>query len=235
MAKCDEGYLCEVCGQDVAEISQSDLYLRYVVGNLEEALSRWDGESDEPEELLRAWELDDLQISALAFDREGLLIGTTDGVVHQYRQAWGSGYWEPARGTRGHPDTVTSIATLELAAQKVIVSADSSGMVMIASSLDDRDQLKVRVPARVVDVSAGFLDGGQIIAAATGDEVHVWLTEPTITLLASIPVGAEITGLVVDEEGHIVVGSPRGIMRLAIRGPDFNQVADPGDQSHSPT
>jgi hypothetical protein len=32
MAKCDEGYLCDVCGQDVAEITDSDLYLRYVVG-----------------------------------------------------------------------------------------------------------------------------------------------------------------------------------------------------------
>ena len=35
MAKCDEGYLCEVCGQDVAEITESDLYLRYVIGDLE--------------------------------------------------------------------------------------------------------------------------------------------------------------------------------------------------------
>ena len=32
MAKCEEGYLCEVCGQDVAEITESDLYLRYVIG-----------------------------------------------------------------------------------------------------------------------------------------------------------------------------------------------------------
>lgn len=32
MAKCDEGYLCEVCGGDVAGITDSDLYLRYVVG-----------------------------------------------------------------------------------------------------------------------------------------------------------------------------------------------------------
>jgi hypothetical protein len=32
MAKCEEGYLCEVCGQDVAEIWDSDLYLRYVIG-----------------------------------------------------------------------------------------------------------------------------------------------------------------------------------------------------------
>jgi hypothetical protein len=35
MAKCEEGYLCDVCGQDVAEISDSDLYLRYVVGLLD--------------------------------------------------------------------------------------------------------------------------------------------------------------------------------------------------------
>lgn len=32
MAKCDEGYLCCICGQDVAHISESDLYLRYVLG-----------------------------------------------------------------------------------------------------------------------------------------------------------------------------------------------------------
>ena len=35
MAKCDEGYLCEVCGEDVAELSDSDLYLRYIVGMLD--------------------------------------------------------------------------------------------------------------------------------------------------------------------------------------------------------
>lgn len=32
MAKCEEGYLCDVCGQDVAGITESDLYLRYVMG-----------------------------------------------------------------------------------------------------------------------------------------------------------------------------------------------------------
>ena len=32
MAKCDEGYLCEVCGDDVGGIAESDLYLRYVIG-----------------------------------------------------------------------------------------------------------------------------------------------------------------------------------------------------------
>ena len=32
MAKCDEGYLCEVCGQDVADLSDSALYLQYVIG-----------------------------------------------------------------------------------------------------------------------------------------------------------------------------------------------------------
>ena len=32
MAKCDEGYLCSVCGGDVEAITDSDLYLRYVIG-----------------------------------------------------------------------------------------------------------------------------------------------------------------------------------------------------------
>jgi hypothetical protein len=35
MAKCEEGYLCDVCGQDVAELTDSDLYLRYVIGLLD--------------------------------------------------------------------------------------------------------------------------------------------------------------------------------------------------------
>jgi hypothetical protein len=35
MAKCEEGYLCDVCGQDVAELVDSDLYLRYVIGMLD--------------------------------------------------------------------------------------------------------------------------------------------------------------------------------------------------------
>ncbi len=35
MAKCDEGYLCDVCGKDVASLTDSDLYLRYIVGMLD--------------------------------------------------------------------------------------------------------------------------------------------------------------------------------------------------------
>ena len=35
MAKCDEGYLCEVCGEDVAYLTASDLYLRYIIGMLD--------------------------------------------------------------------------------------------------------------------------------------------------------------------------------------------------------
>jgi hypothetical protein len=35
MAKCDEGYLCDVCGQDVPELTDSDMYLRYIVGMLD--------------------------------------------------------------------------------------------------------------------------------------------------------------------------------------------------------
>lgn len=32
MAKCDEGYRCDVCGDDVTSIIDSDLYLRFVLG-----------------------------------------------------------------------------------------------------------------------------------------------------------------------------------------------------------
>jgi hypothetical protein len=34
MARCDQGYLCEVCRKDVEEIVDSDLYLRYVLGEV---------------------------------------------------------------------------------------------------------------------------------------------------------------------------------------------------------
>jgi hypothetical protein len=35
MAKCEEGYLCDVCGADVEEMADSDLYLRFVIGMLD--------------------------------------------------------------------------------------------------------------------------------------------------------------------------------------------------------
>jgi len=35
MAKCDEGYHCDVCGRDVPNITESDLYLRYVIGMID--------------------------------------------------------------------------------------------------------------------------------------------------------------------------------------------------------
>ena len=34
MARCEQGYLCEVCGGDVEAITESDLYLRYVLGEV---------------------------------------------------------------------------------------------------------------------------------------------------------------------------------------------------------
>jgi hypothetical protein len=34
MAICDQGYLCDVCGEDVADLTDSDLYLRYVLGEV---------------------------------------------------------------------------------------------------------------------------------------------------------------------------------------------------------
>ena len=34
MAICEQGYLCDVCGEDVADLCDSDLYLRYVLGEV---------------------------------------------------------------------------------------------------------------------------------------------------------------------------------------------------------
>lgn len=34
MARCEQGYLCEVCGDEVEDIRDSDLYLRYVIGEI---------------------------------------------------------------------------------------------------------------------------------------------------------------------------------------------------------
>ena len=34
MVACELGYLCDVCGLDVEQITESDLYLRYVLGEV---------------------------------------------------------------------------------------------------------------------------------------------------------------------------------------------------------
>src|SRR5262245_11293280 len=34
MARCEQGYLCEVCGKEVEGVTDSDLYLRYVLGEV---------------------------------------------------------------------------------------------------------------------------------------------------------------------------------------------------------
>jgi hypothetical protein len=35
MARCEQGYLCDVCGDEVHDITESDLYLRFVVGAID--------------------------------------------------------------------------------------------------------------------------------------------------------------------------------------------------------
>jgi len=34
MARCEQGYLCDVCGREVEQLTESDLYLRYVLGEV---------------------------------------------------------------------------------------------------------------------------------------------------------------------------------------------------------
>jgi len=38
MARCEEGYRCDVCGKDVELLVESDLYLRYVIGLVDATL-----------------------------------------------------------------------------------------------------------------------------------------------------------------------------------------------------
>lgn len=38
MARCDQGYLCAVCGREVEGLLESDLYLRYVLGEVDAEL-----------------------------------------------------------------------------------------------------------------------------------------------------------------------------------------------------
>jgi hypothetical protein len=35
MARCDQGYLCRICGEEVENITDSELYLRYVIGEID--------------------------------------------------------------------------------------------------------------------------------------------------------------------------------------------------------
>jgi hypothetical protein len=35
MARCDQGYLCRVCGNEVEDIIDSELYLRFVIGEVD--------------------------------------------------------------------------------------------------------------------------------------------------------------------------------------------------------
>ena len=48
MARCDQGYLCEVCGGEVEEIVDSDLYLAFVLGEVRAELLL-----DQPERHIR--------------------------------------------------------------------------------------------------------------------------------------------------------------------------------------
>ncbi|HYT89734.1 MAG TPA: hypothetical protein VEL76_13585 [Gemmataceae bacterium] len=34
MVRCEQGYLCDICGEDVEVITDSDLYLRYILGEV---------------------------------------------------------------------------------------------------------------------------------------------------------------------------------------------------------
>lgn len=35
MARCEQGYLCDVCDEEVENITDSDLYLRFIIGEID--------------------------------------------------------------------------------------------------------------------------------------------------------------------------------------------------------
>ncbi len=96
MAKCDQGYLCEVCGAEVSSIVESDLYLRYVLGQLDAEQLHL-----APERHLRCnpvlaqyivdERFDPVEVGD-AFDKRGLdasfVAAQTDRVSGAYRRLW---------------------------------------------------------------------------------------------------------------------------------------------------
>ena len=99
MAKCDEGYICEACGKDVGGITDSDLYLRYVIGMIDPEVLH-----TTPERHLRcnpvlAQFIDDSRFEPVVVNGDMGLAQLDPDFVNQRRQLVSRGYrrvWELA-------------------------------------------------------------------------------------------------------------------------------------------
>lgn len=96
MAKCDQGYLCEVCGEEVTSIVQSDLYLRYVLGQVDAEKLHVSPERHLVCNPVLAQYIDDERFSLVAnegpFDKRELdpayVDEQTERVSRAYRRLW---------------------------------------------------------------------------------------------------------------------------------------------------
>lgn len=97
MAKCDEGYRCDVCGQDVTSIVDSDLYLRYVIGQLDPEKLHLASERHIQCNPVLAQFIDDYRFDRVLVDLGGFakslmdehyVMTQTDLVSRGYRRLW---------------------------------------------------------------------------------------------------------------------------------------------------
>ena len=99
MAKCDEGYICEACGSDVAGITDSDLYLRFVIGMIDPEVLHTTPERHLRCNPLLAQFIDDPRFEPVAVDGDMGLAQLDPEFVKQRSELVSRGYrrlWELA-------------------------------------------------------------------------------------------------------------------------------------------
>ncbi|HMP80715.1 MAG TPA: hypothetical protein PKD54_14770 [Pirellulaceae bacterium] len=113
MAKCEEGYLCSVCGKDVESITESDLYLRYVIGMVDpEVLHTMPERHVCCNPLLAQFIVDDAFPSVTVegpFDKRLL-----DGGYREARERLVTSGWRRLRELASRPDEQVSIVEYPL-------------------------------------------------------------------------------------------------------------------------
>ena len=116
MAKCDEGYLCDVCGEDVAEIAESDLYLRYVIGMIDPEVLHTEAERHvRCNPALAQFIVDDAFPPVIAegeFDKRAL-----DAAFVREREALVTRGWRRLREVRGQELTILEYPLPEVRAE----------------------------------------------------------------------------------------------------------------------
>jgi hypothetical protein len=97
MARCDQGYLCRVCGEEVEQITESTLYLRYVIGEIDPEVLHLVPESHLQCTPTLSQFIDDTRFEAIARVEDAFAIDSLDPdfaaqrkelVTRGYRRLW---------------------------------------------------------------------------------------------------------------------------------------------------